>query len=440
VAAALTVVQAELAQLPPNLPELSRPGKLVDGVQRLGRDVDRIVNAVQATGSNAGDNYNCLHNKLLDTFARTVHASRPSFNMAANGDKAEIFSDDSDADEDNSKDGTNPRTLQDVKGILMEMRAYELPGYNPYPAVLHIIQRHQPSWKQHVYKCLDDSSAALGNQLLLLVDTHLKLFPRLLPRMRTLVSQLVKEKQASTRMKLQELLDMEGGYPVTKNDHYFTSCKAAFLEKLKDAHVKVRQSPIISSMHPKTPPTISPTKSPTISSEDESALDVMATTLAYYKVASKRFVDCSVLYMRAYLQQALADDFQAYMDREMSKMAGFDEGLGHSMRQHWSWSDPVLSLLEEEPAAARLRQHLQGREDKLVALEQLLAEHDLPHVPHNPSPAPPRPVGAACLATPKLPMDRLYSTSALRATMALRLPRQLRTSCTPAPRQLMSLC
>ncbi|GFH07538.1 hypothetical protein HaLaN_02353, partial [Haematococcus lacustris] len=57
--------------------------------------------------------------------------------------------------------------------------------------------------------------------------------------MRTLVSQLVKEKQASTRMKLQELLDMEGGYPVTKNDHYFTSCKAAFLEKLKDAHVKL---------------------------------------------------------------------------------------------------------------------------------------------------------------------------------------------------------
>ncbi|GFH30311.1 uncharacterized protein HaLaN_29141, partial [Haematococcus lacustris] len=41
---ALKGVKRQLAQLPPNLPELSRPGKLVDGVQRLGRDVDRIVN------------------------------------------------------------------------------------------------------------------------------------------------------------------------------------------------------------------------------------------------------------------------------------------------------------------------------------------------------------------------------------------------------------
>ncbi|KAL6751623.1 hypothetical protein V8C86DRAFT_670456 [Haematococcus lacustris] len=204
-------------------------------------------------------------------------------------------------------------------------------------------------------------------------------------------------------MELQKLLDMEGGYPVTKNDHYFTSCKAAFLEKLKDAHVKVRESHMFFRiLSPTSSPTItssispiiSPTISPTISSEDESALAVMATTMAYYKVASKRFVDYSLLVMRAYLQQALADDFQAYMDREMSKMAGF-EGLGSSMRQHWSWSEPVLSLLEEEPAAARLRKHLEAREEKLVALEQLLAEHDLPHVPHTPSPAPPRTVRAA---------------------------------------------
>ncbi|KAJ9515303.1 hypothetical protein QJQ45_006586 [Haematococcus lacustris] len=125
------------------------------------------------------------------------------------------------------------------------------------------------------------------------------------------------------------------------------------------------------------------------------------------QVTSKRFVDYSLLVMRACLQQALADDFQAYMDREMNKMAGFSEDLGRSMRQHWSWSDPVLSLLEEEPAAARLRQHLQGREEKLVALEQLLAEHDLPHVPHTPSQAPPRTVRAAGLAAPKLPRDRL---------------------------------
>ncbi|GFH30310.1 hypothetical protein HaLaN_29140, partial [Haematococcus lacustris] len=157
-------------------------------------------------------------------------------------------------------------------------------------------------------------------------------------------------------MELQKLLDMEGGYPITKNDHYFTSCKAVFLQQLMATLKK-----------------------------EITALDVMATTLAYYKVTSKRFVDYSLLVMRACLQQALADDFQAYMDREMNKMAGFSEGLGRSMQQHWSWSEPVLSLLEEEPAAARLRQHLQGREEKLVALEQLLAEHDLPHAADEPT-------------------------------------------------------
>ncbi|KAL6751622.1 P-loop containing nucleoside triphosphate hydrolase protein [Haematococcus lacustris] len=423
---ALKGVKGQLAQLPPNLPELSRPGKLVDGVQRLGRDVDRIVNAVQATGSSAGDNYNCLHSKLLDTFARNVYASRPAFTVADGTDFAKeksVVIRDKDEEKDDEGYGTKPMTLEDVTDILMDMRAYELPGYSPYPAVLHIIQRHQPPWKQHVYSCLDDSSAALGNQLLLLVDTHFKPFPRLVPRIRTLVSQLVKEKQASARMELQKLLDMEGGYPITKNDHYFTSCKTVFLQQLTATLKKVYK-------HHSFP----------IEAEELTALDVMATTLAYYKVTSKRFVDYSVLVMRACLQQALADDFQAYMDREMNKMAGFSEDLGRSMRQHWSWSDPVLSLLEEEPAAARLRQHLQGREEKLVALEQLLAEHDLPHVPHTPSPAPPRTVRAACLAAPKLQRGRLYNTAALRATVALRLPRQLRTSCTPAPRQLMSLC
>ncbi|GFH14301.1 P-loop containing nucleoside triphosphate hydrolase protein [Haematococcus lacustris] len=266
---ALKGVKGQLAQLPPNLPELSRPGKLVDGVQRLGRDVDRIVNAVQATGSSAGDNYNCLHSKLLDTFARNVYASRPAFTVANGTDFAKeksVVIRDKDEEKDDEGYGTKPMTLEDVTDILMEMRAYELPGYSPYPAVLHIIQRHQPPWKQHVYSCLDDSSAALGNQLLLLVDMHFKLFPRLVPRIRTFVSQLVKEKQASTRMELQKLLDMEGGYPITKNDHYFTSCKTVFLQQLMATLKKVYK-------HHSFP----------IEAEDITALDVMATTLAYYK-------------------------------------------------------------------------------------------------------------------------------------------------------------
>ncbi|GFH14300.1 dynamin-type G domain-containing protein [Haematococcus lacustris] len=129
-------------------------------------------------------------------------------------------------------------------------------------------------------------------------------------------------------MRAKELLDMESGFPITKNDHYFTSCEAAFLQQL---------------------------------------------TAAFKNVASKRFVDYSLLVMRACLQQALADDFQAYIRREMHKIAGYDEGCDLRMRQHWSWSKPVLSLLEEEPAAARRRKHLEAREEKLVALQNLLA-------------------------------------------------------------------
>ncbi|KAL6751620.1 P-loop containing nucleoside triphosphate hydrolase protein [Haematococcus lacustris] len=345
---ALKAVQAQLALLPSDVPELSRPSRVVDSMQRLGRDVDRIVNAVQATGYNARDSYNCLHNKLLDAFARSVHASRPCFNVGQ--DKG--VRDETEYDEEEE---AAPKTLQDVKGVLQLMRAYELPGYDPYPAVLHIIQQHQPSWERHVVRCLNDSSAAMTQHLMPLVDIHFSVFPRLAPRMRTLVSQLVKEKQANTRMELQKLLKMERGYPTTKNDHYFTSCKAAFLEKLKNAHVEE---------DPDAP----------IHTEDMSTLAVMATTLAYYKVASKRFVDYSLLVMRACLQQALADDFQAYMDREMGKVAGYDEGRDRGIRQHWSWSKPVLSLLEEEPAAARLRKHLEAREEKMLALEHLLSD------------------------------------------------------------------
>ncbi|KAL6755541.1 P-loop containing nucleoside triphosphate hydrolase protein [Haematococcus lacustris] len=351
---ALKAVQAELTLLPPSVPEDSRRSRLVESMQRLGRDVDRIVNAVQATGCNARNSYNCLHNKLLDAFARNVHASRPCFSVGSDGGVRDEVESDEESDEESEEEEAAPRTLEEVKGILMEMRAYELPGYNPYTAVLHIIQRHQPSWKQHVVRCLDDSSTAMTQHLVQLVDIHFKIFPKLAPRIRTLVSQLVKEKQANTRMELQKLLDMEGGCPVTKNAHYFTSCKAAFLERLKDAHVEEDPDEI--------------------HSDDLSALDVMATTLAYYKVTSKRFVDYSLLVMRACLQQALADDFQAYMDREMAKIAGYDEGCDHGVGEHWAYSKPVRRLLEEEPAAARLRKHLEARERKMLALQDLLSD------------------------------------------------------------------
>ncbi|KAJ9515302.1 hypothetical protein QJQ45_006587 [Haematococcus lacustris] len=315
---ALKAVQAELTLLPPSVPEDSRRSRLVESMQRLGRDVDRIVNAVQATGCNARNSYNCLHNKLLDAFARNVHASRPCFSVGSDGGVRDEVESDEESDEESEEEEAAPRTLEEVKGILMEMRAYELPGYNPYTAVLHIIQRHQPSWKQHVVRCLDDSSTAMTQHLVQLVDIHFKIFPKLAPRIRTLVSQLVKEKQANTRMELQKLLDMEGGCPVTKNAHYFTSCKAAFLERLKDAHVEEDPDEI--------------------HSDDLSALDVMATTLAYYKVTSKRFVDYSLLVMRACLQQALADDFQAYMDRYVAWEAGVQKSgvfsVTHTLKAH----------------------------------------------------------------------------------------------------------
>ncbi|GFH14299.1 hypothetical protein HaLaN_10328 [Haematococcus lacustris] len=67
-------------------------------------------------------------------------------------------------------------------------------------------------------------------------------------------------------MELQKLLDMEGGYPITKNDHYFTSCKTVLLQLLTATLKKVYK-------HHSFP----------IEAEDITALDVMATTLAYYK-------------------------------------------------------------------------------------------------------------------------------------------------------------
>ncbi|GFH23228.1 uncharacterized protein HaLaN_20813, partial [Haematococcus lacustris] len=83
VEAALNTVQADLALLPPAVPELSRPGRLMTIMNELALDIHMIVTALEATGSI--DSYSGCHSKLLDAFARSVEASRPSFCIAAEG-------------------------------------------------------------------------------------------------------------------------------------------------------------------------------------------------------------------------------------------------------------------------------------------------------------------------------------------------------------------
>ncbi|KAL6748882.1 hypothetical protein V8C86DRAFT_2442649 [Haematococcus lacustris] len=294
------------------VPELSRPGRLMTIINELAFDIHMIVTALEATGSI--DSYSGCHSKLLDAFARcSMHA---------------CFAD-----------------------MLHKMRGYMLPGFKPYSAVLHIIKQHQPSWKQHVFRCLNDTSAALAQHLAPLVERHFQLFPKLSPSMWPLVHKLLKEKQGSAREKLQELVDMEKDDPITWNNDFFT-CQQEFLETLTQAYQQVQPAET--------------------SSVDMSALDVMAACMAYYKIASKRFVDYSMLVMRAHFQKAIAKGFHDFMDREMCKLAGFD--AAHGQRQHWSWSKVVLGFLEEEPEVAQSRVDLQAREEKLLALEQLLAE------------------------------------------------------------------
>ncbi|GFH15051.1 uncharacterized protein HaLaN_11210 [Haematococcus lacustris] len=351
VEALLRDLQTDLASLPPTIPEHSRAGKLVECMSHLDHDIRNIVMAVHISRGS----YSCEHNRLLDLFSRQVYAARPSFRMVESS-KAMIAID----TEEGSVEGEaqNAKTLDEAKSVLREMRVQELPGYYPYAAVLEIIKLQQPSWDQHVFKCLDDSSAALDQQLAPLVNDHFNSFPKLVPRIRALLSQLVKERQAATHMELQKLLAMESAYPMTKNDHEFTTGKDKCMMKLKIAHM----------MHLKmTQKQAAFEHEAYEDAEDHAALNVMATAMAYYKIASKRFVDYSLLVMRAHLQEALAEDFQAFMNRELSKLA--------AASQHWAYSEAMQRYLEEEPSMARHRKRLLAREGKLMALSHVLSGH-----------------------------------------------------------------
>ncbi|KAJ9515391.1 hypothetical protein QJQ45_016385 [Haematococcus lacustris] len=343
VEALLRNVQTDLAALPPTIPEHSRAGKLVECMSHLDHDIRNIVMAVHISRGS----YSCEHNRLLDIFSRQVYAARPSFHMVGSR-KAFIVIDTEEGSVENQ--AQNAKTLDEAKSVLREMRVQELPGYYPYAAVLEIIKLQQPSWDQHVFKCLDDSSAALDQQLAPLVKDRFNTFPKLVPRIRALMSQLVKERQAATRMELQKLLEMESGYPMTKNDHQFTTDKDKYMMHLK---MKQKQAAFEHEAYE--------------DAEGHAAMNVMATAMAYYKIASKRFVDYSLLVMRKSLQETLAEDFQAFINRELSKLAGAG--------QHWAYSEAMQRYLEEEPSMARHRERLLAREEKLVALSHVLSGH-----------------------------------------------------------------
>ena len=111
------------------------------------------------------------------------------------------------------------------------------------------------------------------------------------------VEEYIGQQRQRTREHVQQYVDMEETTPFTLNDHYYTDAKDKFLEKMvRDLHahkvthglVKPRATPAPQyAGDPVPPPPTTMQLMADLSTEDRRALDIMASTFAFFKVGGR---------------------------------------------------------------------------------------------------------------------------------------------------------
>ncbi|GAX85390.1 hypothetical protein CEUSTIGMA_g12806.t1 [Chlamydomonas eustigma] len=209
----------------------------------------------------------------------------------------------------------NVVTLEVVEALRSRHMGMELPGYTPYSALEELLGIFKEQWRTATSECLSSAREILE----VLIDKHLeKVFAqhplmhfklRQVQQQLDIVSNTVDENTSECEDRLQRLLDMERN-TFTMHKEAITVAKAAFLVRLKKAYVgpyntldqaheeSILHALVSSNVHNfKRVEDIFLAQPTAVDAE----LEMMAATLAYYKIALKRVVDTVPQHIEDYL-------------------------------------------------------------------------------------------------------------------------------------------
>jgi len=407
----LKKTRTELAELPPVVQEKERADVLQQALRSLDRDAKLLLNA---QGCLSSKHFVQRWHAIYEGMARRVFSTRPRFILLdadASGMVEASYGDSKDFDGDD-EEGSFPAklTLGQVKDIVAKERSYELPKFTPYTALQSVIQHFQGMWNEHAFQCLDKSAELLKTELNIIIVKHFGRFrdSHLESIVRLCMEDVVDQQYSEARKQITLLIEMESTErqpPFTLNRHYFEESHCRILERMKAEMCKYQMRGVdqqvlrqdvanalaalarIPGFQGMTQDQLLALKpcNPDVGEE----LPIMAATMAYFKVSSKRYVDYVALSITRLLYVRVAESIEGHVDRYLKRLsaeaaAGKRESANPLLlmkdgqadagaSRQWQDSEVVLSLVADDPKIAKQRGSLQAKLESLQATRSVLS-------------------------------------------------------------------
>ncbi|CAG8608537.1 1046_t:CDS:2, partial [Scutellospora calospora] len=237
-----------------------------------------------------------------------------------------------------AKNITQQITESQLAETIKNSRGRLLPGFIPYSAVRNIIQENQIKWKEPAINCLDGIYKIMKDLVCKAVKDIFSRFPNLVGNVRGKTLDLLEECRKQTAERINFMYQMElNAHKFTLDEQTMIESKAKYLSEL---HQGVKDN----------------NESPT------DTLEVVASVMAYLKIAIKRYVD--VISMTI---------IHKFID-EFSKLV--EEKLMESFILSNDKDGSIDELVKEDDGTKYLREKLLSHEKHLREVLEKLVNFD----------------------------------------------------------------
>ncbi|RIA95863.1 P-loop containing nucleoside triphosphate hydrolase protein [Glomus cerebriforme] len=215
-----------------------------------------------------------------------------------------------------------------VADIVNKARGRLLPGFTPYSAVVSLIKMLQKKWKTPALDCLHEINEIMAQHVNDSTDNIFSRFPSLIGRMKFNAMTFLEECKQNTEKYIDFINEVEGGdFPFTLDEGSMIVLKNEYFNKFHEAstpHMDDNQKPL-------------------------DTLEIMASAMAYFKLAFKRYADIvSMTIIHAFI-----DNFSKVIEEKFLEACDPMEGeedfeLDELIKEDENISGRRNSLLETE--------------------------------------------------------------------------------------------
>ncbi|KAF8059174.1 mx [Scenedesmus sp. PABB004] len=382
----LEQVNKDIAALPPP-PSSDRSTELLMRLQRLAK---AMAAAVEGHDDNHFRQATARH---FADFKAAVLKARPKFELPNNG-RQQQEQKQPPTEEDNhfwlAGDGSTSAgaiTLEQVRQLAAEFKGRELPGFASYRVLETLVAKHKGRWADAAQECLGRVDRELRGLVDRLLHEQLGNFKPAESALRGIIFDLQEAELSKTRGVLELLMEVERELTWTQNDHYYHTATSGFLDRMKEGlyavpdinlgseytstavtylghigiqgvtHEHLRKLAALVKMQEAGP------------SADENLLHLVAATLAYFKVSTKRVIDYVPMHTTLCLLQSTARRLEELPLRLMQSGDGSAPGGGNG----GPGIAHLVALMEEDRSVAARRAELAAQRDALTKARKILS-------------------------------------------------------------------